>query len=39
MSGYPLDYGDDSSDKDLSETAESPYTLTASTSVVHLPPT
>ncbi|GKB73481.1 hypothetical protein Tco_0934893 [Tanacetum coccineum] len=39
VSGYPLDYGDDSSDEDLSETAESPYTLTASTSVVHLPPT
>ncbi|GJU00468.1 hypothetical protein Tco_1110806 [Tanacetum coccineum] len=37
--GYPLDYGDDSSDKDLSETTESLHTQTASTSVVHPPPT
>ncbi|GKB13543.1 hypothetical protein Tco_0847466, partial [Tanacetum coccineum] len=37
--GYPLDSGDDSSDEDLSETAESLYTQTTSTSVVHPPPT
>ncbi|GJS42502.1 hypothetical protein Tco_0567545 [Tanacetum coccineum] len=37
--GYPLDSSDDSSDKDLSETAESLHTQTASTSVVHPPPT
>nr|GFA07607.1 hypothetical protein [Tanacetum cinerariifolium] len=37
--GYPLDSGNDSSDKDLSETAESLHTQTISTSVVHPPPT
>ncbi|GJR00900.1 hypothetical protein Tco_0523884 [Tanacetum coccineum] len=37
--GYPLDSGDDSSDEDLSETAESLHTQTASTLVVHPPPT
>ncbi|GJW95073.1 hypothetical protein Tco_0174745 [Tanacetum coccineum] len=37
--GYPLDSGDDSSDKDLSETVESLHTQTASTSVVYPPPT
>nr|GEV25737.1 hypothetical protein [Tanacetum cinerariifolium] len=37
--GYPLDSGDDSSDKDLSEIVESLHTQTASTSVVHPPPT
>ncbi|GJT28219.1 hypothetical protein Tco_0908494 [Tanacetum coccineum] len=37
--GYPLDSGDDSSNEDLSGTAESPLTQTASTSVVHPPPT
>ncbi|GJS68432.1 hypothetical protein Tco_0682997 [Tanacetum coccineum] len=37
--GYPLDSGDDSSDKDLSETAELLHTQTASTSVAHPPPT
>nr|GEU34530.1 hypothetical protein [Tanacetum cinerariifolium] len=37
--GYPQDFGDDSSDEDLSETVESLYTQTASTSVVHPPPT
>ncbi|GKD36200.1 hypothetical protein Tco_1251709 [Tanacetum coccineum] len=37
--GYPLDSGDDSSDEDLSETAELLLTQTASTSVVHPPPT
>ncbi|GKF85485.1 hypothetical protein Tco_0253312, partial [Tanacetum coccineum] len=36
---YPLDSGDDLSDKDLSETAESLHTQTAPTSVVHSPPT
>ncbi|GJS23275.1 hypothetical protein Tco_0451907 [Tanacetum coccineum] len=36
--GYPLDFGDDSSDKDLSKTAESLHTQTDMTSVVH-PPT
>ncbi|GKA31990.1 hypothetical protein Tco_0718357 [Tanacetum coccineum] len=35
--GYPLDSGDDSSDEDLSETAKSLHTQTASTSVVHPP--
>nr|GEU34537.1 hypothetical protein [Tanacetum cinerariifolium] len=35
--GYPLDSGDDSSDEDLSETAESLHTQTTSTSVVHPP--
>nr|GEU37270.1 reverse transcriptase domain-containing protein [Tanacetum cinerariifolium] len=34
--GYPLDSDDDSSDKDLSETAELLHTQTALTSVVHL---
>ncbi|GJV15559.1 hypothetical protein Tco_1360882 [Tanacetum coccineum] len=34
--GYPLNSGDDSSDEDLSETAKSLHTQTASTSVVHL---
>ncbi|GJR88589.1 hypothetical protein Tco_0212600 [Tanacetum coccineum] len=34
LSGYPLDPDDDSSDEDLSETAESLHTQTASTSVV-----
>ncbi|GJQ97705.1 hypothetical protein Tco_0008844 [Tanacetum coccineum] len=37
--GYPLDYGDDSSDEDLSETAKSLHTQTAWTSIVHPPPT
>ncbi|GJZ45995.1 hypothetical protein Tco_0593591 [Tanacetum coccineum] len=37
--GYPLDSGDDSSDKDLSETAKSLHTQTASKLVVHPPPT
>nr|GEX23920.1 hypothetical protein [Tanacetum cinerariifolium] len=37
--GYPLNFGDDSSDEDLSETAESLNTQTASTSIVHPPPT
>ncbi|GKE57345.1 hypothetical protein Tco_1496530, partial [Tanacetum coccineum] len=37
--GYPLDSGNDSSDEDLSETIESLYTQTTSTSVVHPPPT
>ncbi|GKA09116.1 hypothetical protein Tco_0688447 [Tanacetum coccineum] len=37
--GYPLDSGDDSSDEDLSETAKSLHTQTASTSIVHAPPT
>ncbi|GKB61759.1 hypothetical protein Tco_0917945 [Tanacetum coccineum] len=37
--GYPLDSGNDSSDEDLSETAESLHTQTASTLVVHPPPT
>nr|GEX00778.1 hypothetical protein [Tanacetum cinerariifolium] len=36
---YPLESGDDSSDEDLSETTESLHTQTASTLVVHLPPT
>ncbi|GJV76657.1 hypothetical protein Tco_1508241 [Tanacetum coccineum] len=39
MSGYLLDSGDDSSDEDLSVTAESLHTQTASTSVVHPPST
>ncbi|GJW01906.1 hypothetical protein Tco_1560762 [Tanacetum coccineum] len=37
--GYPLDSSDDLSDEDLSETAESLHTQTASTSVGHPPPT
>ncbi|GJU33544.1 hypothetical protein Tco_1181898 [Tanacetum coccineum] len=37
--GYPLDSGDDSSDEDLSETAKSLHTQTASILVVHPPPT
>nr|GEW27610.1 putative reverse transcriptase domain-containing protein [Tanacetum cinerariifolium] len=37
--GYPLDYGDDSPDEDLSEIAKLLHTQTASTSVVHPPPT
>ncbi|GKE24585.1 hypothetical protein Tco_1436097 [Tanacetum coccineum] len=36
--GYPLDFGDDLSNEDLSETAESLHTQTASTSIVHPPP-
>ncbi|GJV83621.1 hypothetical protein Tco_1523519 [Tanacetum coccineum] len=36
LCGYPLDSGDDSLNKDLSETAESLHTQTASTSVEHL---
>nr|GEU35697.1 pentatricopeptide repeat-containing protein At1g80270, mitochondrial-like [Tanacetum cinerariifolium] len=39
LSGYPLDPGDDSSGEDMSETAESLPTHTASTLVVHPPPT
>ncbi|GJX92698.1 hypothetical protein Tco_0347284 [Tanacetum coccineum] len=37
--GYPLDSGDDSSNKDQSETVKLLHTQTASTSVVHPPPT
>ncbi|GKB55213.1 hypothetical protein Tco_0905966, partial [Tanacetum coccineum] len=37
--GYPLNSGDDSSNENLSETVKSLHTQTASTSVVHLPPT
>nr|GFD48170.1 hypothetical protein [Tanacetum cinerariifolium] len=37
--GYPLDSGDNSSNEDLSETAESLHTQTASTLVVHPPHT
>ncbi|GJU31537.1 hypothetical protein Tco_1175126 [Tanacetum coccineum] len=37
--GYPLDSGYDSSDEDLSDTAESLHTQSASTSVVHPSPT
>ncbi|GJW38823.1 hypothetical protein Tco_0064668 [Tanacetum coccineum] len=37
--GYPLDFGDDLSDEDLSEIAESLHTQTALTLVVHSPPT
>ncbi|GKB70761.1 hypothetical protein Tco_0932173, partial [Tanacetum coccineum] len=37
--GYPLDSGDDSSDEDLSETAKSLHTQTASILAVHPPPT
>ncbi|GKC15320.1 hypothetical protein Tco_1012102 [Tanacetum coccineum] len=37
--GYLLDSGDYSSDEDLSETVESLHTQTASTLVVHSPPT
>nr|GEW59196.1 hypothetical protein [Tanacetum cinerariifolium] len=37
--GYPLDSSDDSSDEDLSETAESLHTQTVSTLIVHPPPT
>nr|GEW32986.1 hypothetical protein [Tanacetum cinerariifolium] len=33
LSGYPLDFGDDSSDEDLSDTAESLPAQTASTSI------
>ncbi|GJS31619.1 hypothetical protein Tco_0492239 [Tanacetum coccineum] len=36
---YPLNSGDDSSDEDLSDTAKSLYTQSASTSVVHTSPT
>ncbi|GJW10386.1 hypothetical protein Tco_1576213 [Tanacetum coccineum] len=36
---YPLDFGDDSLDEDLSDTAESLHTQSASTSVVHPSPT
>ncbi|GJV89610.1 hypothetical protein Tco_1533548 [Tanacetum coccineum] len=39
LSGYPLDYGDDSSDEDLSETAESLRTQTPLTLIVHPPST
>nr|GEV59526.1 hypothetical protein [Tanacetum cinerariifolium] len=39
LSGYPLDFGDDSSDKDLSETVESLHTQTALTLIVHPPST
>ncbi|GKB84916.1 hypothetical protein Tco_0957188 [Tanacetum coccineum] len=39
LHGYLLDSGDDSSNKDLSETVESLHTQTASTLVVHSPPT
>nr|GEV12807.1 hypothetical protein [Tanacetum cinerariifolium] len=37
--GYLLDSGDDSSDEDLNDSAESLYTRYASTSVVHPSPT
>ncbi|GKG08412.1 hypothetical protein Tco_0334244 [Tanacetum coccineum] len=37
--GYQLDSSDNSSDEDLSETAESLYTYTTPTTVVHPPPT
>ncbi|GJU49431.1 hypothetical protein Tco_1218986 [Tanacetum coccineum] len=36
---YPLNSGDDSSDEDLSDTAKSLHTQSASTSVVHPSPT
>ncbi|GJT52732.1 hypothetical protein Tco_0978889 [Tanacetum coccineum] len=36
---YPLNSGDDSSDEDLSDTAKSLYTQSASTSVGHISPT
>nr|GEX68302.1 uncharacterized protein [Tanacetum cinerariifolium] len=36
---YPLNFGDDSSDEDLSDTAKSLHTQSASTSVVHTSPT
>ncbi|GKE00052.1 hypothetical protein Tco_1388035 [Tanacetum coccineum] len=39
LSGYPLESGDDSSDKDLSETAKSLPAQTALTLVVHPAPT
>ncbi|GKF28745.1 hypothetical protein Tco_0095087 [Tanacetum coccineum] len=39
LSSYSLDSGDDALDEDLSETAESLHTHTASTSVVHPPST
>ncbi|GKF05254.1 hypothetical protein Tco_0035922, partial [Tanacetum coccineum] len=39
LSGYPLDSGDDSSDEDLSETAESLRTQTPLTLIVHPPST
>ncbi|GJR29340.1 hypothetical protein Tco_1105572 [Tanacetum coccineum] len=39
LHGYPLEFGDDSSDEDLSETAESLRTQTALTLVVHPPST
>nr|GEX71833.1 hypothetical protein [Tanacetum cinerariifolium] len=39
LSGYPWDSSNDSSNEDLSETTESLHTQTASTSVVHSPPT
>ncbi|GKB80386.1 hypothetical protein Tco_0947281, partial [Tanacetum coccineum] len=39
LCGYPLDSRDDSSNENLSETVESLHTQTASTSVVHPPPT
>ncbi|GJY48996.1 hypothetical protein Tco_0438952 [Tanacetum coccineum] len=37
--GYPLNFGDDSSNEDLSKTVKLLHTQTASTSVVHPPPT
>ncbi|GJX35828.1 hypothetical protein Tco_0247385 [Tanacetum coccineum] len=37
--GYPLDFSNDSSNEDLSETVESLHTHTVSTLVVHPPPT
>ncbi|GKE11012.1 hypothetical protein Tco_1414563 [Tanacetum coccineum] len=37
--GYPLDSGDDSSDEDLNDTAESLHTQSASAPVVHPSPT
>ncbi|GKG49416.1 hypothetical protein Tco_0515868, partial [Tanacetum coccineum] len=37
--GYPLDSGDDSSDEDLSDSAELLHTQSTSASVVHPPPT
>ncbi|GJW18235.1 hypothetical protein Tco_0025671 [Tanacetum coccineum] len=38
LSGYPLDSGDESSNEDLSDTADSLLAQTISTSVVHPPP-
>ncbi|GKA20575.1 hypothetical protein Tco_0700564 [Tanacetum coccineum] len=39
LHSYPLDSGDDSSNEDLIETAESLHTQIATTLVVHSPPT